>query len=381
METIYITGLGMVTSLGHDVITSCAAARAGIVRPSKRDDFPVRSPEDGSVGALVVHAVPMLTEGFEGQARLQRLMTAGLKDLIRQTPHAPWKQGRAAFYLSLPDPRRIYTGFELIPNEEERKEKEKEAREVRAEPLDDSWAHTLLAEAAQLSGWSGKSELRFIATSGNTGVAQALEKAIVDLDAGKIDVAIVGGVDSLLDEEILVWLESTLRLKTPDMPTGLQPGEAAAFFTVETARQGGLETKALGRIQAVYMGMEPSSLFSGEPPVGEGLAMLMDKTAQSAGIDKSETPWFIADQNGESYRAMEWGHALVRLIHDWPGLDNAVLWYPAMSFGDTGAANGVVAICIAVRAFERGYAPAYSVNVIASSETAYRGMIRISLSQ
>jgi len=367
METICITGMGMVTSLGLDVRTCCAAARAGIVRPTEIDTFPVRSPEDGEISGLMVHVVPMLTEGFEGQARLQRLTTAALKDLVHQTVHAPWKQGSTAFYLSLPDPRRVYTGFGLISDEEERKEKEEEAREILAEPLDEEWAHALLTKAAQLSGWPDKPDLRFIATSGNTGVAQALRKAMEELKTGTIDVGVVGGVDSLLDEATLAWLENTHRLKTPDMPVGLQPGEAAAFFTVEIVRESSAaKAKALAGIQAVHMGTEARTLLSGEPSLGEGLAVLMMRLVDG-GNANGQVPWFITDQNGEFSRAMEWGNAVVRMIENWPVLGEAVLWYPAMSFGDTGAATGAVAACMAMRAFEQGYAPAGKSPIIISS--------------
>ena len=376
MRPFCITGYGMVTSLGVDVRTCCAAARAGIMRSTALDTFPGRSPEDGSINGLVVHAVPMLTEGFEGQARLQRLTTAALKDLLRQTAHAPWEQGRSAFYLSLPDPRRVYTGHKLIPDEEERKEKEEEAREIMAEPLDETWAHALLSKAAKISGWTVKPDLRLIATSGNTGVAQVLQKAIEDLQMGTIDIAVVGGIDSLLDEETLTWLENTLRLKTPDMPVGLQPGEAGAFFTVEIAGQGSAaKAKALARIQAVHLGTEVRTLFSGDPPLGQGLAALMEKAIEVDGRTNGQAPWFITDQNGEPYRAMEWGNAVVRLIKVWPMLGETLLWYPAMSFGDTGAANGAVAVCLAVGASERGYAPQNTAILCSSSDQQIRSSI------
>ena len=44
---IAITGRGMVSSLGNDVRTSCAAARAGLVRPGELDYFQDLSSGDG----------------------------------------------------------------------------------------------------------------------------------------------------------------------------------------------------------------------------------------------------------------------------------------------------------------------------------------------
>jgi 3-oxoacyl-[acyl-carrier-protein] synthase-1 len=79
--------------------------------------------------------------------------------------------------------------------------------------------------------------------------------------------------------------------------------------------------------------------------------------------------WFVVDQNGEVFRANDWGFGLVRL-QGASGIDTAQteVWYPAGSFGDVGAASGAVATCIALRAFERRYAPSPHALVIASGD-------------
>lgn len=371
----------MVTSLGHDVITSCTAARAGIVRSVELDYFPVCSPEDGSISGVIGHPVPLLTEGFEGDVRLFRLAQAGLADLLRQVPHAPWKQAKAAFYLSLPNPRRIYTGINLIPNEEERKDKQEEAKEAELEPIDENRAQHLLQNAAQMSGWQGEPELRFVATSGNTGIAEALHKAIEDLIARRIEVAIAGGVDSLLEEDTLSWLENTGRLKTPAIPAGLQPGEASAFIVLETlsgakARQ----AKVLGIVQALHLGEEARTLLSGEPPIGRGLEELISGVAEIARWEVGKPVWFIADQNGETYRAMEWGNAIVRLNAKLKIFATPILWYPAISFGDTGAIGCALSICMALSAFDFGYAPDQKAMVVSSSDEILRSVVLITKS-
>jgi 3-oxoacyl-[acyl-carrier-protein] synthase-1 len=85
--------------------------------------------------------------------------------------------------------------------------------------------------------------------------------------------------------------------------------------------------------------------------------------------------WFITDQNGELYRATEWGNVVVRLVGYSQAFADPVLWYPAASFGDTGAVSGAVAICMAVNAFARGYAPAQTVAILSSAEDPSRAAV------
>jgi len=184
-----------------------------------------------------------------------------------------------------------------------------------------------------------------------------------DLDAGLVATAIVGAADSLLDEATVTWLHSTNRLKLSDMPIGLMPGEACAFLALSNAAQ-----DPDGEITGVGLSLEPKTLWSGATSVGEGLADALQQVAEGAAWKQSTLAWLISDQNGEAYRANEWGHALARLRGGWPALESPVVWLPAASFGDTGSASALVAVCTALQAFQRGYAPAQSAVVSSSSE-------------
>ena len=65
------------------------------------------------------------------------------------------------------------------------------------------------------------------------------------------------------------------------------------------------------------------------------------------------------------------GYTLVRLKSRHP-LSTARTWLPAASFGETGCASGALAVCVAVRALERGYAGARQVAMDLSSEDGAR---------
>ena len=54
------------------------------------------------------------------------------------------------------------------------------------------------------------------------------------------------------------------------------------------------------------------------------------------------------------------------------------LWYPAISFGETGAAAVITAMAVALRAFARGYAPSRDLVVIGISDDGGRSSVVLS---
>ena len=360
--------MSMVTSLGLSAPTSCAAARAGLGRATKLDNYPVKSSDDGSVDGVIAHAVPLLTEGFEGDQRLVRLAEAGFAELRTQIPESVCKNGRLGFYVSIPDADRTSKTIG--------KGLEEKLRESDAKNFDRSRPTTILRSAVGRGGIASPAALRWASTEGNTGFAEACRKAADDLASAEVTHAIVGGVDSLLDEGTIAWLEGMERLKSPDFPSGLQPGEAAGFILLEnrgTARSRG--ARIAGAIVAACVGKESNTLFSGEPSTGVGLATVLKDAWESSSWTQENPFWVISDQNGESYRALEWGNALFRLSAIKGGAPSLVTWYPAASFGDTGSASGAVATCLALAAFARKYAPATRVVLAGSSEWSARAAI------
>ena len=80
-DDVVITGRGMVSSLGLDFYTSCAAARADITRSKELDYYKFCSLETGLVENAMGHPVSILTDGFEGNIRLVRLFVGALSVL------------------------------------------------------------------------------------------------------------------------------------------------------------------------------------------------------------------------------------------------------------------------------------------------------------
>ena len=56
---------------------------------------------------------------------------------------------------------------------------------------------------------------------------------------------------------------------------------------------------------------------------------------------------------------------------------NFKLHIPAESLGDTGACSGLVSVCAAIHAFERGYAQSNEVMIVSSSDAGELGAMLI----
>jgi 3-oxoacyl-[acyl-carrier-protein] synthase-1 len=194
-----------------------------------------------------------------------------------------------------------------------------------------------------------------------------------------VKTAIVGGLESYIDVETLSWLSKTVRLKTDDVPSGFQPGEACAFILLETPQAAkARKAQVYGLIEGITLSQDSKTLLSGKPSLGQGMAEAVQKLSSVARWGKNKAFWVLCDQSGERYRAMEWGNAAVRLSERSKAFSEPIVWYPAASFGDTGAASAAVALCLATSAFKWGYAPSRTAAVISSSDGPQRAAILVS---
>ena len=153
-----IAAHSMISALGCDVAVACAAARAGLLRAAPVPGLRFTSDVSGEAEPLIAHAVPLLTHGFHGRARLRRLLVAGLRELRARVPARLVIDTPIALYLSWPDPERIARGLELIPSEEARAVARERTGELAGDAQDPSVSAavaTLTADAAAEAGWEG----------------------------------------------------------------------------------------------------------------------------------------------------------------------------------------------------------------------------------
>jgi 3-oxoacyl-[acyl-carrier-protein] synthase-1 len=339
-----ITGLGMVSSVGPDVVTSCASLRAGITRPADTG-AEVIDEESLAEVPLLGHPVAGLTDGYEGIARYTRLGSRALRDLLAYAkldgqPASFWQRTTLAVCVS-------------------------KARNDELELLDELLATEFPDKVTAAAGVPLPIGQFTVLPAGHASVLMACQLAQTTLIPTAYERCIVLGVDSLLDSAAIEFFGEANRLKSAGSPTGLVPGEAAAAVLLEdskAAERRGARIEAY--IGAVAVESEPANFLSAEPVFGRTLARAMITTASE--MQRGSEAY--VDLNGEELRAADWGHALL-ILRSQLGYVPEDLVLPAISLGDTGAASGAVAICAAVRSFIRGFARSNEVLICSSSES------------
>ncbi|QQR44276.1 hypothetical protein JKA73_35770 [Myxococcus xanthus] len=372
-DAIVITGLGMVSSLGADVVTSCAAARAGLTRWKELD---IRVTDKDTLEAVPLQGqeITWLTHGFEGFARWLRLGDAALRDLLEYS-----QLGRAALphtgiYLQLPG--RLLAQTHLQSNvlsripEGERARVASALASERAE-AEAQFTRRLIPELLGLNQLSIPPRAQAYFFGGAATFSQVLTRAMEALRTRTLERCIVGGIDSWVDDEPLTQAYDLGLLRTPDKPVGRFPGEAAAFVLLERldcARERGAVIEGL--LGPVASAEEKGHRFAQRPITGTALFESISACCHPP-TKQEDIGLSIINLNGDAVRAREYGHALVRMEE--AGLPaSAQRWYVAEHFGELGAATGATAICLGVRGLVRQYARSPAILVALLDDEPHR---------
>jgi 3-oxoacyl-[acyl-carrier-protein] synthase-1 len=343
MMRLAITGLGLVTSVGHDVVTATGAIRCGMTRPWIVD-FEVPADEGNANTSLTAHPIRGITDGFQGIGRYLRMGTHAVEDLLHD---AGLTQEGARFWQGTA----LYAGLTRTRNED-------------IDFYDEILEESLAAEIADHTGLPIPPQLRRVVFGGNAAALLALQAAVEAMEQKQIERAIIVSVDSLLESDTLELLSAARRLKTNETPRGLMPGEAAGAFLVEPlALAQRREARILCTVQGLALEQEQDSRASGARSAGVALSAAI---SQAVPPDRALGAIY-GDLNGEDARAEEWGNTLVRLSTS-HRLDTAAQHWPAASLGDTGAASGAISVAVGARALWRGQAGG-DVLVWSSSDT------------
>lgn len=331
MSRLAITGLGLVTTVGHDVVTACGALRCGMTRPWTVE-YEVPADEGNANTLLTAHPLRGVTDGFQGIGRYLRMAVHAVEDLLH---HAGLQaEGDRSWHGT-----GLYVGLTRTRNEE-------------LDFYDEILEEDLAKELAEQAGLAIPEARGRVVFQGNAAVLGALHAASLALEQGQLERALIVGVDSLLESDTLALLAAERRLKTNETPRGFMPGEAAGALLVEplaAARR--RKARILCTVDGVALGREQDSRASGGPSTGVALSDVIARVLPAGTAPGT----LYGDLNGEDARAQEWGNALVRLSATHP-LSSAAQRWPATSLGDTGAASGAVAMVAGAHALWRGYA-------------------------
>jgi hypothetical protein len=364
-----VTGIGMVSPLGLDVVSSCAAARAGIRRIVEIDDFLVKDAEGTEIAPVAVHRVPLISAGFFGFARLRQLGAAALADLLGATGSLDGE--RLGFILMVGGEtyRRAWlTRARKDPEVAAGADLEAYDRAVRAsEQRIGTDLGPALIDGARLKV---PDKARRIVTATGAAFVGALQVAEEWLAKGICERCLVGGLDSLLDPTTLQALEWLRLLKTPDRPAALMPGEAACFLSLEgpRARRG----TVLATLEAPGWARGPAHPLLEEGEGRDALAVAISQTLAGLSDAGRSTGLSVVNLNGDPHRAIGWGDAFVRALMPLQ-LGDLPLWIPPLYFGEVGAAAGPISVALLARGRARGYAPSPNTLVALMDDFGGRG--------
>lgn len=355
---LVLTGLGMASCLGN-AITACAAARAGIIRAAPLE-LVVGTPDQETPQSVTGHPCPWV-EGFTGVGRLLALLSLALEDLLAQ---ALLPKGLVSLLLD-------------VPPLGERPGLQEQLLEWFDDENEADFAQYLRQGLSRLTTTSGREWDVRILQGGHAGVGGALQMAQELLSSGQREFCIVGGVDSYMDLSTLEWLYGIQRLKHANRSVGLMPGEGAGVLLVEregSARKRG--ARVLAKVGSLSLRDEEYWLSDeGQTPHGRALTAVIRDVIHANPRWDADINLIIHDLNGQEVRAREWGFALVQLASEFKVLAQAQQWSPALSFGDVGSASGAFALCMAVRAFARGYSRGPDILLCNSSEQGLRSAV------
>ncbi len=339
----FVTAIGMTTAIGYDSRTSCASFRAGIKRLAELDYTEFFDDEENSNVQLIGCVADQHSIEAEEIGKMVVLASRGMRDVLTDSINSNRGDDPIGIHLVLPD----YSLRSITDNDSEESEPEEETADERAarfvEACDKHLRNRLLAALGlevNIKSWS-------VTFGGQVEFVSAMQAAIETLESGSVARSIVGGIDSLIEPASLEWAAHHHRLRTEDNANGFIPGEAAAFIQLEKHAVGG------SRSQVGLNLATASRTDIGEPIPGSRLALSMRGAMDSGG--DAPVGLVIGGLNGEFASANCWGHALTKLISDYPELSDAPIWHPAEAFGETGCASLGLSIGVAVNAFERNY--------------------------
>lgn len=365
-----IHALGMVSSLGLDWRTACAAARAGLRRVVPLDGLETSSDVDGEDEETSGHAVSLLTHGFEGDARLLQLLAGSLRDLLCDAPELLLADAGIPYFLVLPPRDRTRSCLALADRGHGATAGDSVGADVgeeRAAPPDFVVDRArLLERVTGQAGIEGVPILAGVWEDDEVSALVALDAAARAMDSGSLRGAVVLAADSLLSADVVAWLVQTGRLKSSGMPVGLEPGEASVALWLDKSASTGVE------IGGVDFGLEPQALADAFPGTGDGTARTLLALAERFGLVDRPTLWLMSDHNGETYRANDLALAMVRARSSCPAFGVATVDYPALNFGEVGVVRPLVALCLVAAALERGWAPRRECIVLAVGTSSRR---------
>lgn len=313
--SVVVQAAGMVTAVGLDAPSTCAALRARI------DGF-AETRFVGADGNWMVGAAVPLPRNWIGEKRMLHLAAGAIVEILDSAPDFA---SHGALLLCLAEPERPGAPVRDIDGF---------ARKVSGITSDTTRIHTEIIQHGRPSGFV------------------ALERARKLLDAGKAKQVMIVGVDSYLTGGAVNGYRD--RILGPGNSNGFIPGEAAAAILC-TASGHGLRVSGLG------LAHEKAFIYNRKDEDGLDLPLRADgmtsayKTAfAEAGLGHDKISTKIGDLIGETFWFRQSALAVQRTQRELS--DVHPIWPIAASLGNVGAAVVPLMLGWALAAVQKKYA-------------------------
>ncbi|WP_095199091.1 beta-ketoacyl synthase N-terminal-like domain-containing protein [Mesorhizobium carmichaelinearum] len=327
---IEIVSVGMVTAVGLDAPSACAAMRARL------DGFQETRFVGSPAGWLTGAPVP-LPRNWIGEKRMAHLAAGAITEAFDNHPQA---RGQTALILCLA-------------------EEDRPGRPVR----DNLALLRRISEIVEIEPHLRSRIVAFGRPSGHVAFDQARRL----IASGEAPYVMIAGVDSYLTAPTISHYLSKGRLLTADNSNGFIPGEAAAAVLCTRPRNGGFRLFGLG------LSREAASIYNDQdlPLRADGMTAAYDAAFHETGIEMNRLGYRIADLIGEQYWFKQTALASIRLLRGRHEFQD--LWSPAESLGNIGAAAVPTMVGMAWTAAGKGYAAGNPVLIEASSDAGACG--------
>ena len=327
--SLVVRASGMVTAVGLDAPSACAAMRARI------DGF-AETRFIGSGGDWLIGAAVPLPRNWIGTKRMAHLAAGAIVEVLRREPAA---EADAALILCLAE----------------------EGRPGR--PVRD--ADAFARQVAEIVELPARTRTRIVAHGRPSGFV-ALDRARRLLDEGTTRHVVIAGVDSYLTGPAVAHYLGANRLLTPDNANGFIPGEAAAAILCTRSGEG-LRLTGLG------LAREEAHIYNGKAEDGldlplraDGMTSAYKAALNAAGTSLAGIEYRISDLPGEQYFFKQTALASLRLERGRSEFQD--LWSPAENIGNTGAAVVPIMLGMALTAAQKDYAMGSPVLIEASGD-------------
>lgn len=299
---IAITGSGLVTCLGNDSASSCAAMRCSI---DNIQHLAVTDQAGKAIRGCMTESAP----SCQGEEHMILLTANVLQQCLDTDPTIVCADTPLVLCL----PERSRAGRPIVD--------------------DDNF---LAAVQTQL-GWTFSRHSRLL-TGGHVVAAQALRLArqLLDENQSSIRHVLIASADSLLSAQSLSEFEKHHRLLTSYHSDGFIPGEAGAALVIERSSDKPRAMHCLG----LGFSMEPAPVLSNRPSRAEGLTLAIRSALEDAQIPMQDMAYRVSDLAGEHYYFREAAIALSRTLR--VQRNDFDLLHPAEYVGNTGASLGLV---------------------------------------